>query len=234
MRDPRRWIARRRVRALEHRLLAVDKVVVRPESGPEDERHEREVLSLECPDWVNVVALTRAADEGPRVVLVRQWRFAIAAATLEIPGGMVDDGESPLQAARRELLEETGYSSESWCSLGTVHPNPAILSNRCHTFLARDAAFRARPTGDGDEEIAVTTRPLTAIPRAIADGEITHSLVIAAFHLLGVVGPEPCREAGGAAAGADGASAGDAVHDGAGHDGAQPGAEAPGGGERSR
>ncbi|HVS62932.1 MAG TPA: NUDIX hydrolase [Thermoanaerobaculia bacterium] len=196
MRSPRRWITRRRERTFEHPLLAVDRVLVSPEAAEPADAHQREVLSLASPDWVNVVALTGGGrPDGPEVVLVRQWRFAVAAPTLEIPGGIVDDGETPLLAARRELLEETGYASESWRALGSVHPNPAILTNRCHTFLALDAELHDAPCGDGDEEIEVATMPLTAIPRAIAGGEISHSLVIAAFHLLGLAGLDAGRTA---------------------------------------
>lgn len=186
MRGPRHWIERRRRRAFDHRLLAVDVVHVEPATGKPEADPTREVISLATPDWVNVVALTsdRDAQEEVRVVLVRQWRFAVGEPTLEIPGGMVDPGESPLEAARRELLEETGFVSDDWRALGSVHPNPAILENRCHTFLATSAAQQGPPGGDGDEEIEVTALPLRAIPGAISAGEITHSLVIAAFHLL--------------------------------------------------
>ena len=89
-------------------------------------------LVLESVDWINVVALT----EDGQSVMVEQYRFGTGSCTLEPPGGMVDAGETPLQAAQRELKEETGYSGGRWESLGAVQPNPAIHSHLCHHFLA--------------------------------------------------------------------------------------------------
>ncbi len=142
----------------------------------------RDFYVIDAPDWINVVPVT--ADR--RVVLVRQYRFGIESPTLEIPGGMCDGSEPPLAAASRELVEETGYESSEIVELGWVHPNPAIQANRCHSFLALDA----RPSGpqrpDDDESLEVELTNLDEIPRLIRDGVITHSLVIAAFHLLGL------------------------------------------------
>ena len=133
---------------------------------------------MESSDWVNVVALTPAEE----VVLVRQFRAGIRAPALEIPGGIIDPGETPLKAGLRELEEETGYAAEAAAPLGVVHPNPALLSNRCHTILARGV----RPTGqrrlDDGESIRVEHAPLAEIPDYIARGAITHALVVAAFY----------------------------------------------------
>ena len=79
------------------------------------------------PDWINVIPLT---DDG-QVVMVRQYRFGIEGFTLEIPGGMCDPGEPPLEAARREMREETGYAPSEMIELGWVHPNPPLQNNRC-------------------------------------------------------------------------------------------------------
>ena len=127
--------------------------------------------------WVNVVAVT-PQDE---LVLIRQYRHGIREVTLEIPGGLVEAADTPLTAAKRELLEETGYRGETWIDLGYVHPNPAIQGNRCHTFLALGVTPEGPQTLDEKEDIAVLLRPLTDIPRLIREGEITHALVVAAF-----------------------------------------------------
>lgn len=143
----------------------------------------RPVLVLDTPPWINVIPLL--ADD--RVVLVRQWRFGIQAPTLEIPGGMVDPGEEPAAAAARELEEETGYRAGRLTRLGVTHPNPAIQNNEISTWLATDLeAPREHQDlrGVEGEEIRVETAPLAGIPGLIASGEITHSLVVAAFYLL--------------------------------------------------
>jgi ADP-ribose pyrophosphatase len=138
---------------------------------------EHDFIVLESFPGVYVLART----DREEVVLIRQYRHGIQEVTLEIPGGLVDAADDPPAAAKRELLEETGYQGEEWIDLGYVHPNPAIQNNRCHTFLA----LGAKPTGaqslDDKEDIAVVLKPLAEIPRLIREGAITHALVVCAF-----------------------------------------------------
>ncbi len=141
---------------------------------------EKPFFLVQTVDWINVVALTPERE----VVLVRQYRHGTDSMCLEIPGGMVDPGETPLQAAIRELEEETGYRAESWTLLGTVRPNPAFMDNRCFTFLATPAMPAGPPHPEEWESIEVSTVPLTSIPGLIGSGEIDHTLVISAFHLF--------------------------------------------------
>ncbi len=133
---------------------------------------------LESTPWVNVIALT-PEDE---VIFVRQYRHGIADITLEIPGGMVEGEDTPLAAARKELREESGYEAETWVELGSVHPNPAIQSNRCYTYLALGAVKVGDLQLDDQEDITVTLSPLGRVPDLIREGRITHALVLAAFY----------------------------------------------------
>jgi 8-oxo-dGTP pyrophosphatase MutT (NUDIX family) len=146
-----------------------------PRSG-----REHSFLRLDCPDWVNVIALT---DLG-RLILIEQYRHGTDEMTLEIPGGAVDPGESPSSTAARELEEETGYVATELVEIGRVDPNPAFQSNRCWTFLA----LGCRPDGeirpDPSEEIEVVLVPLADFTTLIDRGVITHSLVVAAHDHL--------------------------------------------------
>lgn len=132
-------------------------------------------------DWVNVIPVT--ADGN--VVMVEQFRHGTGALTLEIPGGMVDPLDAGAQAAaKRELLEETGFTSDNWVHLGRNHPNPALLSNVCDTFLARDVERICEPSFTSTEYVEYRLVPLDAIPDLIRSGKITHSLVLVAFYYL--------------------------------------------------
>jgi 8-oxo-dGTP pyrophosphatase MutT (NUDIX family) len=135
---------------------------------------------LDAPDWVNVIALTTSG----RLVLVEQYRHGTDEVTLEIPGGAVDPGESPLEAAQRELEEETGYRAASWHLLGSVEPNPAFLSNSCWTYLARGCTASGRQRPDPGERLAIHTVTVAHFTALIDAGHIRHSLVIAAHDHL--------------------------------------------------
>jgi len=135
---------------------------------------------VENPDWVNVIALTRKRE----VVLIEQFRHGIEEIILEIPGGMIDENESPEKAARRELTEETGYSSENFVFLGKSHPNPAINNNTIFHFLALDCEKTSETSFDEHESIITNLISLLEIKKMISGGKITHSLALAAFCLL--------------------------------------------------
>jgi len=133
-----------------------------------------QVVRMCSPDWVNAVPIT---SDG-QVVLVRQHRWGIDAPSLEIPGGIVDPGEDPIDAARRELLEETGYAGGHWEELGWVWPNPAIQDNRTWMYLARGVEPVAEPSPDSGEDITIELHSLDAVRELIADGTIAHSLAV--------------------------------------------------------
>lgn len=124
---------------------------------------------LEYPDWVHVVAL----DEDDRLLLVRQYRHGAGVVSLELPGGMMDPGESdPVTAGARELLEETGHVAQSMRHLARLSPNPASHTNSIHVLLAQQASF-ARPLSlDQTEDIAVERVPWRDALRLALTGEM--------------------------------------------------------------
>lgn len=144
---------------------------------------EHDFTRLLCPEWINVVALTAPSASGPgmELLLVEQFRHGIDASTLEIIGGVADRDEDPREAARRELLEETGHAAGSWVSLGSCLPNPAVQNNRCHLFLALDCRPVAALDLDPSEELRVWAASWAEAEQLLASGRLDHALVMAAF-----------------------------------------------------
>jgi 8-oxo-dGTP pyrophosphatase MutT (NUDIX family) len=149
-------------------------------------------LVLSSVDWVNMVALTPAGES----VMVRQFRFGVGYPTLETPGGMVDPGEDSLTAARRELLEETGYSGGTWRYLGAVEPNPAIHDHLCHHWLAEGVEQTQAPANTDGEHIQVALMSEAEVRVAVQDGILRHALALSALARVFDLWPRPFTQAG--------------------------------------
>jgi len=146
----------------------------------ESDAAEYNFFVVESPDWVNIIALT----ENNAVVLIEQFRHGTQEIVLEIPGGMVDEDEQAETTARRELLEETGYSSDEFIFLGKSRPNPAIQTNWIYHYLALNCEKTEETAFDEHESVVTKLVSLAEIENLVQSGEITHSLAISSFYYL--------------------------------------------------
>ena len=141
-------------------------------------QHVLKATVLEAPDSANVVAIT----PDQKIILVRQYRFGIGRETLEIPGGMVDEGEDAQTACARELLEETGYASANWQSLGSVQSNPVFMDSLLHQYIATDTILtKAERHLDPAEQIEVVCLPREEVRQLILNRTIQHPHTLTAL-----------------------------------------------------
>lgn len=140
---------------------------------------------LEFDAWANILALTKNNE----AVLIRQYRHGVQEISLELPGGVVDEGESPLEGAKRELMEETGYSAETFVEVGRIYPNPAIQQNTLYCYLALGAELTGEQRLDESEEIETLLVPLDELIEMAAGGKFLHALNVAVlFQALAYLG----------------------------------------------
>jgi 8-oxo-dGTP pyrophosphatase MutT (NUDIX family) len=156
----------------DHGVFRVERLVYAPALP-------RDIFVFACPDWCNVIAET---PEG-ELVFIWQYRYGTDELSLEIPGGVIDPGEEPLEAARRELKEETGYEADSFELVSVVEPNPALQGNRCFTYLARGARLTGATSFDDLEDLETLVVPRAELAALIDDRVVTHALVVVALEV---------------------------------------------------
>lgn len=163
---------------IESKQLADCKIFkVREDLSESSEGKESKFYVIENPNWVNVLAITKENQ----VVIIEQFRHGTEEITIEIPGGMIDDLEDPGEAVKRELVEETGYTTNKIISLGKCHPNPAIQDNVLFHYLALDCEKTHDTEFDATESVITKLVTLAEFERLILDEKITHSSVLTAF-----------------------------------------------------
>ena len=139
--------------------------------------YKLEVSVLEGPDAAQVVGVNAAAE----MLFVQQYRFGIGQTTLELPGGLIDEGETPAAAARRELREETGYTAKHWQALGKIPSNPVFMENYVHHFYAAGIELTEKVAFDPGEDIQWRLLPVAQVKEKLLNGEFLHPHTVAAL-----------------------------------------------------
>lgn len=143
-----------------------------------DGRINEEYYILEYPDWVNVVAVTKDGE----FVMEWQYRHGAGEVGCELPCGVLEDDESPLDGAKRELLEETGYGNGSWVKLMTISANPDCMTNRVHCYLATGVEKIASPELDATEDLEVILMSRDEVKAILADNKILNAQMVAPLY----------------------------------------------------
>ncbi len=134
-----------------------------------------EFYILEYPDWVNVIAIT---TEG-KYVLVRQYRHGIRETRFELPAGVIEPGEDPIEGAKRELQEETGYGGGEWTKMMSLSGNASTTNNLSHTFLAVGVEKVSGQHLDATEDIEVHLLARDEVYTLLENNEIRQALMAA-------------------------------------------------------
>lgn len=144
-----------------------------------------EFISVNAPDWVLAIPILGSLDSiNFELVMVRQFRHGSSCLSLEFPAGMVEKGEIPVNAAIRELLEETGYGGNEWKQIGSTNPNPAFMTNRVYSFLLEQASCESLTKLDHDEFIKIEIHKYKDLRDKIIEGEIDSAIMIQGFYWL--------------------------------------------------
>jgi 8-oxo-dGTP pyrophosphatase MutT (NUDIX family) len=170
------WKIKKSEYLLKHKYMTVRKDSCETEDGHIVDPY----FALEFADWVQVLAF----DRDNRVLIIQQYRHGVQKMIYGLPTGFAEESDpSPLESARRELLEETGYDSNEFVKTGELFPNPAIQNNLVHNFAAFNVKKIKEPEFDHSEKITSQFMTVDELIKMITDGSFSHALHVAGIYL---------------------------------------------------
>jgi len=174
------WTEENRKQVLNCNVFSVWEVLCK---APAQEKNQTHIFSIiNTKDWAIVVPVIET-EKGKQFVMVRQWRHGSKSLSLEFPGGVFEEGENPKEAAIRELREETGYTPKKIEKIGEFSPNPAIMSNRVHFFLAEELTNCGKQSLDEDEYVEVVLVNADEVIQGMGKEPYIHALMGSALAL---------------------------------------------------
>lgn len=166
-----KWNEKNMRELLKTPVLTVNEI---ESSSPKDENGKYIVMT--APDWVIVIP-----EINGNFLMVKQWRHGNKSLSIEFPGGVINEGEKPEVAAKREMEEETGYKAKKITYLGSANPNPALMRNKVHFFAAVDLESTGEQHLDEDEFVEYVQIPCEEVYAKIGSEEYPHALMMSAL-----------------------------------------------------
>ena len=165
------WAEKEKGELLKTKVLTVNEITSVAPNG-----ETGDYIVMDAPDWVIVIP-----ELNGNFLMVKQWRHGNKSLSIEFPGGVINHGEAPEDAAKREMQEETGYSAGTLTYLGSANPNPALMRNHVHFFAAGDLIGTGIQHLDEDEFVEYMQIPIEEVYANIGSEVYPHALMMSAL-----------------------------------------------------